>query len=270
MVDAARKRADELGVKNAEFRQLDAEKMDLPDDSVDGVVCRWGFMLMADPAAALSETNRVLKPGGRISFAVWATADKNLWAATPAMVLVERGAMPAPEPARPGIFALGDQGRLEELVTSAGFAAPRIEEVPFTFEYEDLDFHWRATNELAGPVRGSACAAPRRRPAGGEGRGREAGRALQAQRWLRSSGDADRRRRRAEVAPAPFPSSSRKDKPSSYLDGRCFQPTLHPLMLSTQGRGSMRDEELIFTQPMVRNRKEEPDFFIGKLRSPVA
>jgi ubiquinone/menaquinone biosynthesis C-methylase UbiE len=152
MVDAARKRAEELGVDNAEFKQLDAEKMDLPDDSVDGVICRWGFMLMADPGAALRETNRVLKPGGRLSFAVWGAPDKNLWAATPGMVLMERGAMPTPEPGAPGIFALADQDRIRELVTAAGFADPKIEEVPFAFRYDEMDTHWRATNELAGPI----------------------------------------------------------------------------------------------------------------------
>ena len=46
---------------------MDAEKMDLEDDSVDGVICRWGYMLMADPAAALAETRRVLRDGGRLS-----------------------------------------------------------------------------------------------------------------------------------------------------------------------------------------------------------
>jgi ubiquinone/menaquinone biosynthesis C-methylase UbiE len=152
MVDAARKRAEELGVTNAEFRQLDAEKMDLEDDSVDRVLSRWGYMLMADPGTALKETNRVLRPDGRLVFVVWASADKNMWAATPAMVMVERGAMPPPEPGAPGIFALADHDRIRELVRAAGFADPKIEEVPFTFNYEDLDFHWRATNELAGPL----------------------------------------------------------------------------------------------------------------------
>ena len=152
MVDAARKRAEELGITNAEFRQLDAERMDLEDDSVDRVLSRWGYMLMADPATALKETNRVLRPEGRLVFVVWATPDKNLWAATPGMVMVERGAMPPPEPGAPGIFALADHDRIRELVTAAGFADPKIEEVPFIFEYEDLDLHWRATTELAGPL----------------------------------------------------------------------------------------------------------------------
>jgi SAM-dependent methyltransferase len=152
MVDAARKRAEELGVTNAEFRQLDAEKMDLGDDSVDRVLSRWGYMLMADPGTALKETNRVLRSDGRLVFVVWASADKNMWAATPGMVMVERGAMPPPEPGAPGIFALADHDRIRELVTAAGFADPKIEEVPFTFRYEDSDVHWKATTELAGPL----------------------------------------------------------------------------------------------------------------------
>ena len=40
---------------------MDAERMDLDDDSVDGVLCRWGYMLMSDPATALAETRRVLR-----------------------------------------------------------------------------------------------------------------------------------------------------------------------------------------------------------------
>jgi ubiquinone/menaquinone biosynthesis C-methylase UbiE len=53
MVDAMRRRGADLGFDNIEYRVMDAEQMDLGDDSVDGVLCRWGYMLMADPAAAL-------------------------------------------------------------------------------------------------------------------------------------------------------------------------------------------------------------------------
>jgi ubiquinone/menaquinone biosynthesis C-methylase UbiE len=64
MVAAARWRAQELGVINAEFGVLDAERMDLETDSVDSVLCRWAYMLMIDPAAAFAQTQRVLRPGG--------------------------------------------------------------------------------------------------------------------------------------------------------------------------------------------------------------
>ena len=83
MVDVARRNGEARGLSNVEYRVLDAERMDLDDDSVDGVVCRWGYMLMADPAAALGETRRVLRDGGPLAFAVWMTPDRNPWAAVP-------------------------------------------------------------------------------------------------------------------------------------------------------------------------------------------
>ena len=152
MVEQARRVAGELGLENVEFRVLDAESMDLDDNSVDGVVCRWGYMLMADPAAALAETRRVLREGGRLSFSVWAAPDRNPWASVAGMVLVERGHMPPPEPGAPGIFALADPERIRELVTGAGFGEPDIEPVEIAWKYPDADEHWRLTMELAGPL----------------------------------------------------------------------------------------------------------------------
>ncbi|MBN1529125.1 MAG: methyltransferase domain-containing protein [Thermoleophilaceae bacterium] len=151
MLEAARRNGESRGLTNVEFQVMDAERMPLADDSVDGVVCRWGYMLMADPAAALAETRRVLRDGGRLGFAVWQTPDRNLWAAIPAMTLVQRGHMPPPEPGGPGIFAMGERGRVEELVTGAGFADPRIEELTFEWRYGANDL-WETLNRLAGPI----------------------------------------------------------------------------------------------------------------------
>jgi ubiquinone/menaquinone biosynthesis C-methylase UbiE len=152
MVEAARRNGEAQGVDNVEYRVLDAQDMDLDDDSFDRVVSRWGYMLMADPGAALAETRRVLRDDGRLSFAVWTTPDQNVWAAIPAMVLVERGHIPPPEPGAPGIFALGDPDRIRELVTGAGFAEPEIEQIPIEWKYDEVDDHWKFTLKLAGPL----------------------------------------------------------------------------------------------------------------------
>src|SRR5688500_12993445 len=69
MVEAARRNGAARGLENVEFRVLDAESMDLADNSVDGVVSRWSYMLMADPGKALGETHRVLRDGGTLAFA---------------------------------------------------------------------------------------------------------------------------------------------------------------------------------------------------------
>jgi SAM-dependent methyltransferase len=152
MVAVARRNGERQGLTNVEYREMDAERMDLEDGSVDGVVCRWGYMLMADPAAALKETRRVLRDGGTLAFAVWRTPDRNPWAAVPGMTLVQRGHMPPPEQGAPGIFALGEPGRIRELVTGAGFGDPEPEEITFEFRYADFDDLWDTLIRIAGPL----------------------------------------------------------------------------------------------------------------------
>jgi SAM-dependent methyltransferase len=151
MVEAARRTGEARGLSNVEYRVLDAEKMDLDDESVDGVLCRWGYMLMADPAAALRETRRVLRDGGTLAFAVWQTPERNPWAALPGMTLVQRGHMPPPEPGAPGIFAMGDAERVAALVTGAGFGDPQLEELTFDWRYSAEDL-WDTLTRLAGPL----------------------------------------------------------------------------------------------------------------------
>jgi len=151
MVEVASRRAKELGLDNVECRALDAERLDLPDGSVDGVLCRWGYMLMADVAAALRETRRVLRADGRVACAVFAGPEHNPWAALPSRVLQQRGHIPPPE-AAPGILALGDRDRLRLLFTEAGFADPALEEVAFGFRFGGVDAYWEFLNSAAGAI----------------------------------------------------------------------------------------------------------------------
>jgi SAM-dependent methyltransferase len=154
MVGAARQRAQELGVENAEFRLLDAERMDLDTDSVDGVLCRWAFMLMTDPAAAFAETRRVLRTEGRLAFSVWASRERNPALSLVGRVLESQGHIPPPDPEAPGAFAMADPGRIRELVIGAGFAEPEVDEVSFRMSFADREAYWRYLTET------SASAAP--------------------------------------------------------------------------------------------------------------
>jgi ubiquinone/menaquinone biosynthesis C-methylase UbiE len=152
MVDSARRRAAELGIVNAEFRVLDAENIDLATGSVDGVLCRWGYMLMIDPARALAETRRILRPGGRLAFSVWAAPEQNPWASLVSRLLVAQGHMAPPAPGAPGIFALANEERVRSLVTNSGFSDPVIEEVPSHRRFVSFDAYWRYLTEMAGAI----------------------------------------------------------------------------------------------------------------------
>ncbi len=152
MVGAARRRAEQLGLTNVEFREMDAERMALDDDSVDGVLCRWGYMLMADPAAALAETRRVLRAGGRVCLSVWAEPARNQWAVIASRALVAHGHLTPPEPGAPGLFAMADPARIEALVTGAGFGPPQIEEAPIAWRFRDFDGYWSFLADFAGAI----------------------------------------------------------------------------------------------------------------------
>ena len=152
MLSGARERALELGLSNVEFKVLNAEWIDLPLASVDAVLCRWGYMLMADPAAALAETRRVLRPGGRVALAVWDALESNPWALLPARELIERGLAPAPaddaEP-RPGPFALGDAEQVSELLMEAGFLDVEVEALDLLRRHPSFAELWETTLDLS-------------------------------------------------------------------------------------------------------------------------
>jgi ubiquinone/menaquinone biosynthesis C-methylase UbiE len=149
MVDAARKRGRELGIANVDYRVLDAQAMDLADGTFDRIVCRWGFMLMPDPSAALRECRRVLAPGGRLTFAVFTGPDENPFASIPARIMIQRGHVAAPGPGwQPGILALGDRARLQSLVEGAGFTSIDIDSVNMRWTFADADDYWRFLTDL--------------------------------------------------------------------------------------------------------------------------
>jgi ubiquinone/menaquinone biosynthesis C-methylase UbiE len=152
MIDAARRLTQELGIANVEHRVMDAEDMDLPDASVDAVLCRWGFMLFADTARAFAETRRVLRRGGRLALAVWGQPDANPWASVVGRAVVAHGAMPPPEPDAPGMFSLANPERIEALVRAAGFESVEIEDVPVAFAYDSVDDYWNVTLELGAGI----------------------------------------------------------------------------------------------------------------------
>jgi SAM-dependent methyltransferase len=152
MIESARRRGDELGLTNVEYRVMDAEQMDLGDASADGAVCRFGYMLMADHVAALKETRRVLRDGGRLLFAVWGEPLKNAWVVVPASVLMERGHMEMPAPDQPGIFSLGGTEKIEAALLAAGLEPRSITEIPVHYEYADSDTMWDRIATTMGPL----------------------------------------------------------------------------------------------------------------------
>ena len=130
MVDVARRRAAALGLEGVEFAVEDAAKLSLADASVDGVLCRFGMMLVPDMERAAAEMARVLRPGGRAVLAVWASSRVNPWMTAAGRAALELGLTDPPDPEAPGPFRLADPERLRSVVESGGLEIQVVEEVP--------------------------------------------------------------------------------------------------------------------------------------------
>jgi SAM-dependent methyltransferase len=151
MLAAARRRAAELGVENVRFKQIDAEtSIDIEAASLDGVLCRWGYMLMADPETALRQTRRVLKPGARVALAAWARPEHNQWSALPFRELVDRGVAEPGDPDAPNQFKWGEEGLIAAQLDGAGFSEHHVESIDFAIDYRSADDWWEAQCALSG------------------------------------------------------------------------------------------------------------------------
>jgi ubiquinone/menaquinone biosynthesis C-methylase UbiE len=153
MLEAARRKAREQGLANVEFRLAGGEDLDLPENSFDAALCRWGLMFMPEPGRCLAGVHRALRPGGRFAVAVWGPPELNPFVAIPMGVLRKYVDVPPPQPGAPGIFAFADRGRLESVYAQAGFRDVHVEELEiamaaFDSGYEFVDY----ILDIAGPA----------------------------------------------------------------------------------------------------------------------
>jgi SAM-dependent methyltransferase len=143
---------------------MDAEWLDLPTASVDAVIARWGYMLLADPATALGETRRVLRPGGRVALAAWTGPQENPWAWVPQEELIGMGAIPAPDLDAPNMFAFRDPARIRGLLEDAGFTDVVVDQLELSWRYDDLDAWWDVQLDIStGLATGVGALTPARR-----------------------------------------------------------------------------------------------------------
>jgi len=120
MVEAARANAQKRGLTNIQFRQCAAESLPFGDNSFDVVVSRLGFMFVPDPVTALRGMLRVLKPGGRLAFAVWGKSDVNPFCYLVTRVMDQHVTSPAADPDAPNAFRFAEPGKLTSVMTEAG------------------------------------------------------------------------------------------------------------------------------------------------------
>jgi ubiquinone/menaquinone biosynthesis C-methylase UbiE len=136
MLGIAKERAASLGLQDIiEFKETDAEILDLPDSAYDAVLCRWGLMLLPNLDSALSKIHGSLVSGGQFAAAVWADAPKVPIISLAARIMSEQLRMPPPPAGVPNPFSLADIKKLENHLVKAGFSDVHTQTVNVTFEF---------------------------------------------------------------------------------------------------------------------------------------
>jgi SAM-dependent methyltransferase len=122
MLDRARRRARDEGVRSVAFEQADAQVHPFADHAFDVVISRFGAMFFADPVAAFANIGRALRPGGRLALLAWRPLADNEWLSAIRGALAAGRDLPEPPVGAPGPFGLARAADVRRILGEARFA----------------------------------------------------------------------------------------------------------------------------------------------------
>ena len=123
-------RAREVTPKGApvEFVLADATVHSFTPENFDLLASRFGVMFFADPALSFANLRKALRPSGRLAFACWREARENPLFMTPLQAVYRHvPKMPQVGPEDPGPFSFASQGRVNRILSAAGFSDVAME-----------------------------------------------------------------------------------------------------------------------------------------------
>ncbi len=122
-----------------EFQAGDAGALPFPDASFDAVVMSFGLLHLARPDQALAETHRVLRPGGRVGFTVWARPEEAVAFGIVLRAIERHGRLDVPLPPGPPFFRFSDPEESRRVLLGLGFRTPEVVMVPQVWRLRSLD-----------------------------------------------------------------------------------------------------------------------------------
>ena len=123
--------AKRAGLGNVETLEADGEDLSaVPAATQDAAISRVGLIYFPDQPRALSQICRTLRPGARLSSAVYSTADRNGFFSVPVGIIRRIAGLPAPAPGLPGPFSLGSSGVAEGVYAAAGLVDVTVTAIP--------------------------------------------------------------------------------------------------------------------------------------------
>ena len=121
------------------FREGDAEALPFEDASFDAVVMNFGLLHLARPDTALAEARRVLRPGGRYAFTIWAAPEQAVAFGMAQRALQALGKPDVPLPEGPPFFRFSDANECRRTLEGVGFSAVAVTTLPLEWRLTSAD-----------------------------------------------------------------------------------------------------------------------------------
>jgi ubiquinone/menaquinone biosynthesis C-methylase UbiE len=154
MVEAARREANRRGLHNASFEVAFADGLPFPANTFDAVVSRFGVMFFPSPVDSVREMLSVLKPGGRISLAVWHFAASNPFHYILSEIVDRHVASPPLVPDSPEPFRFAAPGKLLAILSNAGAAGTSERLLRFAIRAPlSVEDFWTLRSEMSEKLR---------------------------------------------------------------------------------------------------------------------
>ncbi len=119
---------------NVRFDDGDMENLPYANDHFDTVVMNFGLLHSLRPEKVIDEAFRVLKPGGRYAYTVWAAPEVSAGFRIVLGTIEKYGTMDVPLPPAQPYFRFSDKTESLNQVSKAGFEEPCFEIVPLVWQ----------------------------------------------------------------------------------------------------------------------------------------
>ena len=164
MLAIAQDRAAQSGLKNLEFRVVDAEVMDFSEKSFDSILCRWGLMFLPNLVATLARIRQMLVQHGKFATSVLDEASKVPFLSLPLSIAKNVFQMPQAPSGAPSLFGLAG-GVLEKEMTQSGFTEIHSEALTFPVEFASVEAYIQFISEVPAPIVAMLASQPEARKA---------------------------------------------------------------------------------------------------------